>query len=170
MNLRKWLFAMFLCLFPLVFLGGGVWILVQSSQDMQRCRKTAMWPTTPGTLVNVSIEEMGENTYEVKVKYTYQVDDVPYEGDRVAFGYSSGARERQEEIQQKLNVAKAIAVRYDPANPAIACLSSGLSIAVLQLVLLGVILIVNSILAMIFISMTVMSETAIMADLLIQRT
>ncbi len=119
-------FAVFISVFYAVgfgLLGYGLWSARRSTQ-------AAAWPTAPGTITHLAVEEHSDGdgtSYEVKVKYTYTVDGVAYEGSRPAFGYaSSSGREAHEQIHRKLKEAKAVAVRYDPSEPSVSCLSFGL--------------------------------------------
>jgi hypothetical protein len=120
-------FALFISVFYLV----GFAILGYSLWNARRSTQAAGWPTTPGTVTHLAIEEKsdseGGTTYKVNVRYTYTVDGVGYEGDQLAFGYvASSGREAHDEIHSKLKNARQIAVRYDPSDPAVSCLSFGL--------------------------------------------
>jgi hypothetical protein len=119
-------FIVFISVFYLVgfgILGYGVWSARRSTQ-------AANWPTTPGTITQLSIQENSNadgSTCEVKVQYTYTVDGIAYEGSRLAFGYSgSSGKEAHDEIHRKLKEAKGVTVRYDPSDPSVSCLSFGL--------------------------------------------
>ncbi|GIW85843.1 MAG: hypothetical protein KatS3mg108_0167 [Isosphaeraceae bacterium] len=119
-------FAVFISVFYAVgfgLLGYGLW-------SAWRSVHAAAWPTAPGTITHLALEEHSGNedtTYGVKVKYTYTVDGVAYEGSCLAFGYArSNRREAHEQIHRKLKEAKAVGVRYDPSEPSVSCLSFGL--------------------------------------------
>jgi hypothetical protein len=119
-------FIVFISIFYLVgfgLLGFGLWSARRSTQ-------AAAWPTTPGTITQLSIQEHSDSegtSYEVKVQYQYTVDGIAYEGSRLAFGYgASSGKEAHDEIHNKLKGAKIVAVRYDPSNPSVSCLSFGL--------------------------------------------
>jgi hypothetical protein len=104
-------------------LGFGLWSARRSTQ-------AGAWPTAPATITSLEVREDSDSdgsTYEVKVRYTYTVDGVAYDGSRLAFGYgSSSGRESHDEIFQRLKQAKTVAARYDPAAPRVSCLSFGL--------------------------------------------
>lgn len=118
-------FYIFISVFYLVgfgLLGYGVWNARWSTQ-------AASWPTTPGTITQLSVHqtESDSTSYEVKVQYTYTVDGLAYEGSRLAFGYmGSNGREVHDEIHRKLKGAKTVAVRYNPSDPSVSCLSYGM--------------------------------------------
>ncbi|MBM3459957.1 MAG: DUF3592 domain-containing protein [Armatimonadetes bacterium] len=109
-----------------------LWSAVASARESTRA---AAWPTTPATITSLELSEKSDSdgsAYEVKVRYTYTVHKVTYEGDCLAFGYAgSSGRESHDEIHRRLKEAKAVAVRYDPANPSVSCLSFGLHRSIL---------------------------------------
>lgn len=119
-------FVLFISLFYVV----GFWLLGHGLWSARRSTQAAAWPTAPATITNLEMQTKSDSdgsTYEVKVQYTYAVDGVPYEGSRLAFGYgASSGPEAHQEIHRKLSEAKAVAVRYDPDNPSVSCLSFGL--------------------------------------------
>jgi hypothetical protein len=119
-------FTVFISIFYLIGFGMFGYSLWNSRQST----RAAAWPTVPGTIADLALDEKSDSdgtTYEVKVRYTYTVDGVAYEGKRLAFGYSaSSGREAHDEIFQKLSTAKAVDVRDDSADPAVSCLSFGL--------------------------------------------
>src|SRR5262249_40435756 len=124
-------FAAFIGLFYTIgfgLLGCGVWSALRSTQ-------AARWPTTPGTLTQIDLQEKSDSdgsTYEVKVEYTYTVAGHPYNGSRLAYGYTaSGGRDAHEEIYAALKAAKSVDVRYDPENPASSALSFGMHRSIL---------------------------------------
>ncbi len=131
-------FVLFISLFYLIgfgLLGYGLWSARRSTQ-------AAAWPTTPATITSLEVRENShsdDTTYEVKVRYTYTVEGVAFEGSRLAFGYGgSSDREAHDEIRRRLKEAKAVAVRYDPANPAVSCLSYGLHRTILFVLVFSV--------------------------------
>jgi hypothetical protein len=105
-------------------LGYGLW-------SARRSRQAAGWPTTPGTITQLDLKESSADasaTYKIQLRYFYAVEGVSYQGTRLAFGYSgSGNRGAHDEIHKKLKEAREVAVRFDPADPAVSCLSYGLN-------------------------------------------
>jgi hypothetical protein len=121
-----------LCLICLLvtFYVGGFLLLGTTLRGAGRSMQVAAWPTTPATLTNLDLPEYADDdgtTYAVEARYTYTVGGVAYEGSRLAFGYvASSGRVGHDEIYRRLKEAKAVAVRYDPSDPAESCLSFGL--------------------------------------------
>lgn len=124
-------FAIFISVFYAIgfgLLGYGLWSARRSTQ-------AAAWPTVPAKITSLELHENSDSegsTYEVRVQYSYAVDGVNYEGSRLAFGYAgSSGREAHEEIHRRLKEAKMVAVRYDPSEPSVSCLSFGLHRSIL---------------------------------------
>lgn len=119
-------FVPFISIFYIV----GFVLLGYGLRSAHRSTKAADWPSTPGTITQLSVDVISgseDTTYQVKAQYTYTVDGVAYEGNRLAFGYAAtNVREVHDEIHRKLKDAKSVSVRYDPSDPAISCLSYGL--------------------------------------------
>jgi hypothetical protein len=116
-------------LFLLVFYGAGIAMLGYCLWAAWRSSQAASWPTVPGLLTRVELQERQDDegtTYEVKVAYTYSVAGKAYAGNRLAFGYggSSGC-ESHRQILDRLKAAETVDVRYNPANPAMSTLSYG---------------------------------------------
>ncbi|MFO0951647.1 MAG: DUF3592 domain-containing protein [Isosphaeraceae bacterium] len=117
-------------------LGFGLW-------GAWRSTAAASWPTTRCQLKEAHLHTQSEGseggpTYEVTVRYTYAVDGVIYEGDRVAFGYrSSNNLSAHRGIHDALSRAKALSVRYDPVRPAVSCLSYGVHQSIQFMIVFG---------------------------------
>ncbi|QDT52724.1 hypothetical protein Pan44_07360 [Caulifigura coniformis] len=101
------------------------WVVRGAYQSTQ----AATWPTAAGTITSLEVDDVSDSdgtAYEVKVHYSYSVAGTDYEGSRLAFGYgaSSGWKAAQQ-IRERLQQAREVAVRYDPADPSVSCLSYG---------------------------------------------
>ena len=135
------LFISVLYLFGFFVLGYGLW-------SARRSTLAATWPTTPATITHLELhhderprmaDSSDGSSYRVNVRYTYTVDDVTYEGDRLAFGYAGcSRRDVHDGIHQRLKGAKEIAVRYDPEDPSVSCLSFGLHQSIVVALTFGV--------------------------------
>jgi hypothetical protein len=162
-------FVVFFSVFFLIgfgLLGYGLW-------NARRSMQAASWPTTPGTITQLSVQEdsggEGGTTYMVKLLYTYRVDGVLYEGNRLAFGYSgSSNRQAQQEIHRKLNDAKEVSVRYDPSDPAVSCLSFGLHGSIRFILLFSIIWLVFFIGGAVAVWLSSGSDSVLLENLSIQ--
>ena len=118
--------GLFLSIFYLV----GFGMLGYSISSAQKSIQAAQWPSTMGTLSNVSLREKSDSdgsTYEVRVEYSYSVMGQTYTSSRLAFGYTASSGKKQhQEVLQKLQNASIINVRYNPKNPATSVLSFGI--------------------------------------------
>lgn len=116
----------------------GFGLLGYSLWSARRSIQAAAWPTTSGTITQLKVVEHPgvstqpgdtRSTYEVKVRYTYVVKGVAYQGTRLAFGFVGSGREAEEcETYRELKQAKTVTVHYDPSDPAWSCLFSGLTL------------------------------------------
>lgn len=93
-------------------------------------RRVERWPTVAGTVVerDVVLSTVGAvstpgSRYRARVRYTYVVDGVTYEGDKIlAVGGFTGSREAMQREIDRFDGP--VEVRYNPENPAEACLKS----------------------------------------------
>lgn len=112
-----------------LFYAIGLGLLGSAAWSAYRSTRAGGWPVTEGTIESVTLDEDSDSdgaTLQVKVQYSYTVAGKAYEGTRLAFGYTgSSGREGHDAIYSKLKNAKAVAVRYDPADPAVSALSFG---------------------------------------------
>jgi hypothetical protein len=97
------------------------------------------WPTAAGTVQKVAVvSELSSSgttrayTYHYTVTYDYKVDEQTYGGDRYSLGTGSTASKRYQERSKALTTGKktypvgsAVAVYYDPKDPASAILEPG---------------------------------------------
>jgi hypothetical protein len=121
---------LFAAIFLGLFIAFGIGFMAHALRSAWKSTRAASWPTTPAKVTHAEVRQSNssdEPTYRVEVKYTYSVNNVDYHGSRVAFGYNSSSESgSQYELCNRIKNAKAIDVRYDPANPASSCLSFGL--------------------------------------------
>lgn len=118
----------FMSLFFVIGFGLLTWGIISARRSLA----VGAWPVAPGVIdtceiVTKSGGSDGGTTYEVKVSYTYSVNQKKYTGSRVAFGYGgSDDSPTQQQLYKKLNESKSIEVRYDPHDPANSSLSYGM--------------------------------------------
>lgn len=127
MRAGMWFFSAFISIFYIV----GFGMLTYGLLSMKRSTEASKWPTAKGSIdsceLTSSSDGEGGTTYQVKVKYSYQVAGKIYAADKLAFGYSSSSGyDAHQEILSRLKNAKTVDVRYDPNNPETAVLSYGI--------------------------------------------
>jgi hypothetical protein len=87
--------------------------------------EAANWPTVIGLMVESEIKEelarsaMGNvnNNYLLVVKYQYNVEGKPYEGERVAFGSPTFNYLTACNIKEQFSEGKEVPVYYEPSHP-----------------------------------------------------
>jgi hypothetical protein len=113
----------------MAWLIGGI-ALYSGLSILRANRQVRGWPTVPGTLVERgvvpstagSVSSPGRR-HRAMVRYTYVVDGRPYEGDKIlALGGLTGTQTAMQKEVDRL--ADPIEVRYNPLNPADACLET----------------------------------------------
>jgi Protein of unknown function (DUF3592) len=92
--------------------------------------RSVSWPTVEGRVTHSAVQEgggvRGGPSYFPDVRYVYTVRGHEYAAARVAFGQEGSGREPEATaLAARFPVGRAVAVRYDPADPAIATLLSG---------------------------------------------
>jgi hypothetical protein len=119
------------CLFPALI---GVALLGWSFVVIQAAREARAWPTTTGRITASSIKERdrrdGDDNpvteYTPFVRYSYSVNDRPFESDRIALGYNEeGSYGSAKSAVARYPVGASVTVHYDPANPRSAVLQLG---------------------------------------------
>jgi hypothetical protein len=89
------------------------------------------WPTTEGVVTDsrilIGYDSEGNASHEVRISYSYVVDDVTYTADRLsaASHFASGDLRRAEEFSLQYGRGTAVTVTYDPRNPEQAVLQPG---------------------------------------------
>jgi len=106
----------------------GLGPLVFAAWNGYRSVRAADWPIATGEVRDLElVNHRGRRmTQSVRVEYAYKVAGTSYSGKRVAFGYlASNDSPSHVELYEKLKRARSIGVRYNPADPADACLACG---------------------------------------------
>jgi hypothetical protein len=86
-------------------------------------RQASRWPVARGRVIRSSVDEFesGDDDslcYRATVMYTYEVDGVTYEGDRLTVGiFSSSSPRLARRTTAKYPVGSAIKVHYNPGSP-----------------------------------------------------
>lgn len=107
----------------------GLGPLAFSAWTGYRSVRAADWPVAIGDVREVELVSGGRprgSVQSVRVLYGYQVAGKRYSGTTVAFGYSSSSDyATHAELYEKLKHARSVGVRYNPTDPADACLACG---------------------------------------------
>lgn len=107
------------------------------------------WEQVPGTVVSSGVEDAWDTTgerYAGRVLYTYEVDDVRYEGDQLDLRGQTyvGHREDAEQLVAPYPVGASVMIYVDPADPTRAVLTRDLPGAILGFVGVGSVLVLLS--------------------------
>jgi len=109
----------------------GAILLWSGIDGMARASRAQAWPSVPATLKSVELKEntgSDGSTFEVVVDYAYAVGNRSYEGNTLSFGYgASSGQEAHAQIYRKLQNARTVRVRYNPANPAQSTIGYGIN-------------------------------------------
>ena len=99
-------------------------------------KRSINWPSTQGVVTFSKIEEQRHAAQNLKgdslirdedvldITYSYRVNGVEYESDRVAFGLGMGLDELEGKLRQAVKGSQ-ITVFYDPEDPSVAVLEPG---------------------------------------------
>jgi len=101
-----------------------------ASMKYAQSQASAAWPSVSGTVLSAELVENGYSRrgkkYKAVVRYSYAVNDAPYNGERIAFdGYGSSFTPNQ--VVEKYAAGTTHPVYYDPANPSEAVLEKGVT-------------------------------------------
>ena len=123
----------------------GVVLLGAAAGAIGIARRSHSWPTVPGHVVRSEIRSNrpanGLPGFRTLVRYEYVVDGEEYEGRELAGGdfpyRSAGGAARR---LAAYPVGAPVTVRYDPTEPEIAVLETGVSVDVLYLPIMATLL------------------------------
>lgn len=116
----RWLLA----LFALPFCGVGVFVGGLILHSVRQARAMQEWPTTPARLLEVGLEEHGDDstTWMVTARYTYAYEGQTYEATRV--GLHSGSdnigewhRRTYRQLQRQKDAGATVPAHVNPARP-----------------------------------------------------
>ena len=120
----------------------GVLVLVYGGWQGSKGNAAAHWPTTTGKILEASLYQSNtwndhfgtEGTYIPKLRYSYKVDGVTYEGHNqtlsagvFTFFFDKVSRAEAHAVIDPYNTGDVVTVYYDPADPAMAVLRPGAS-------------------------------------------
>ena len=116
----------------LVMAGGAAFFFVRNAN---KAKAAAAWPTVDGVITGSSVSHRRErdasdrleDVYTVAVAYRYAVEGRELQGERIGYGATtrfSNQKARAEALAARYPEGAKVQVRYDPANPAEACLET----------------------------------------------
>ncbi|HSM24294.1 MAG TPA: DUF3592 domain-containing protein [Anaerolineaceae bacterium] len=128
---NSWVFY-FIILVCLVFIGVGLGMLIKLAKNYAKLRQSQHWNTTDGKIIfsdldaQISTDDEGyqTTTYLAKIYFSYELDGITYESDRINFDYgmrTSNLR-KQQSIVEQYPVGTMVPVYYDADDPSQAVL------------------------------------------------
>jgi len=149
-------YLFFTRIFPAIFMLVGLIALMIGIQGVANASASKKWPTTMGEIVESEVErEYGSGsstgsghrssgvTYHARIFYTYKVNDVEYEGSRIAYGdYGSSNPNHAHRLVARYPEGKTVQVRYMPKRPNQSLLEPGVKGQAFILPLLGLLFLV----------------------------
>ncbi|MDA7916001.1 DUF3592 domain-containing protein [Verrucomicrobia bacterium] len=110
-----------------VFLFGGVSVIIYSVVSLSHAKASKNWPTTTGIIRSSMIKVHrgdGFSSYYPTVTYDFEIKGITFIGDRISFG--SFSEKHRELAERKLTsyfpLGRKVEVFYKPSNPKISVL------------------------------------------------
>ena len=143
-----------------IFTFMGIALLSVGILNIRKGSASNDWPTTRGEVFTSEVQSRLETSdsssgsgsrrrrktttttvYWAEMKYSYVVEGVSFEGDRVDYGMESRSskRTRADEIVALYPVGEEVLVYYDPSDPSEAVLEPGVGAAAFLFPLIGVV-------------------------------
>jgi hypothetical protein len=106
----------------LIFLAIGLALLARGGRALILRRKSANWPTAPGTIIASQIHEHRDadgSTYEANLSYEYRVGARTYRGGRLEWtgGVADGLLPWHQRLVAAYPPGRTVTVCYDPTDP-----------------------------------------------------
>ncbi|NOH04827.1 MAG: DUF3592 domain-containing protein [Chloroflexi bacterium] len=116
----------------LFFLSIGLVVFYHQIQALRWGKRSTRWPTTAGAIDSTSVQNLmsaGDITYRLKIGYRYTVNGVQYHSKRLEFGIQPDFWRKEEaaEAVSKYPIGSSVTVYYNPDNPKVAVLTTGVS-------------------------------------------
>ena len=118
----------------------GVSLAVFGAHLRQLSLRSRDWPTVPGVITESSVSEYqsrGQRRKTWTINYRYAVAGRTYRGDVVSYARLFRSDEEAAAEVQRYPEGSAVAVHYDPKNPAMAALESGFGRSTGWIILVG---------------------------------
>lgn len=130
-------------LLQLMRLGVCVFFLSAAATDYTSGEASKTWPTVQGKLTTAELKETkskGETKLEANVQYDYTVNGKKYSGERVQFGgliFRDPAK-----VVDEIKNTKQLSVHYDPKQPEVSSIETGVNLNMILLQIAGALLMV----------------------------
>jgi hypothetical protein len=125
-------------IFVAIFIGYGLYVLLDQMLELHRGKKSTAWPATQGIVTYSTMHEhirlrdffnrRSKPAYSVEILYEYTDGTAKYECERLAFGIELHlvSRKEAEELADKYREGTEVVVYYNPDNPKDATLNKGI--------------------------------------------
>jgi hypothetical protein len=106
--------------------------IVFGAGNLFRGLRCEYWPATVGVIRTAEMEHIighdsnSSDTYSARITYDYQVTGLHYTSTRLAFGEMSSSPDYAQGILSRYRVGRKVPVHYDPNNPGLAVLETGI--------------------------------------------
>lgn len=120
-------------LFPIVFGGLGLALLVFGSRQLRHGYASSHWPKTVGVIMESRLSQTGsgQKGFRPIIVYSYEVEKEHFSSERILFGMSSyrtsllSGKNRAQAWLEQYPESKQVTVAYDPADPSQSTLHTG---------------------------------------------
>ena len=118
---------------PMLFSVIAAWILGNELLSLRRGKQSESWPFTEGRVISSQVkgrrDTEGSTFSSAEVRYQYVVNGTAYVSSTISFGSKIYlGRPGAEEVVAMYPVSAKTTVYYDPRNPRIATLETGISV------------------------------------------
>jgi hypothetical protein len=94
--------------------------------------RSGSWPSVEGTVTSARVEKVrvatstGSKSSQVfRISYSFSVNGRDYSGDRVSMAPKGWYSNTSTSLHKRYSTGQSVTVRYDPANPSVCTLISG---------------------------------------------
>lgn len=142
-------------IFPLIFILTGVSVTYFGAVNYNRANASVEWPTASGLIVSSSVEyhrdDDSAGTYHAEILYEFSVNDVLFNGNRVAYGdFGSSDASHARKIVNQYPKGKNVTVYYMQSDPHECLLEPGFKLQSLFMPLFGMIFLIAGLLMAIY--------------------
>lgn len=129
-------------LFFMPFVLVGLWTFFSSIINIYNSEKTQNWPKVIANVKNVKLDyhndDDGGESYEVKIKYEYLINNKKYQSEKVGFGYGMNGTEDHESLFYKLENSKKVIAYVNPNNNSDSILIKGINNSIIGMLIFSI--------------------------------